>query len=101
LGEYEKRVLRIFGPKSKEVQETGEHYITKNFINFYSSPDVRVIKSRRIGWVGHVLHMRKIRNAYRILVRKPEGKRPLGRPRHIWEYNTGVGRCGLDASGSG
>jgi hypothetical protein len=39
-------------------------------------------------WVGHVAHMEDIKNAYRVLVRKPEWKRPLGRPRHRWEDNT-------------
>jgi hypothetical protein len=51
--------------------------------NLYSSPSiVRMIKSRRMRWAGHVTRMEK-RNAYRILVGKPEGKRPLGRPRHM------------------
>jgi hypothetical protein len=50
--------------------------------NLYSSPSIiRVIKSRRIGWAGHAARMGERRNAYRILVGKPEGKRPLGRPR--------------------
>jgi hypothetical protein len=50
--------------------------------NLYSSPDIiRMIKSRRMRWTGHVARMGIKRNAYRILVRKPEGKRPLGRPR--------------------
>jgi hypothetical protein len=50
--------------------------------NLYSSPNViRMIKSSRMRWAGHVARMGETRNAYRILVRKPEGKRPLGRPR--------------------
>jgi hypothetical protein len=50
--------------------------------NLYSSPSIiRVIKSRRMRWAGHVARMGEKRNAYRILVGKPEGKRPLGRPR--------------------
>jgi hypothetical protein len=48
---------------------------------------IRTIKSRRIGWAGHVAQMREKRNAYRIFVGRPEGKRPLGRPRHQWEDN--------------
>jgi hypothetical protein len=48
---------------------------------------VRVIKSRRIKWAGHVARMREERGVYRILVGKPEGKRPLGRPRRRWEDN--------------
>jgi hypothetical protein len=48
---------------------------------------IRVVKSRRIRWVGDVAFMGEIRNAYKILVRKPEGKSPLGRPKHKWEDN--------------
>jgi hypothetical protein len=48
---------------------------------------VRVLKSRRARWVGHVAHLRERRSVYGILVLKPEGKRPLGRPRHRWEDN--------------
>jgi hypothetical protein len=54
----------------------------------YSSPSiVRVIKARRMRWAGHVAHMGEVRGAYNILVGKPEGRRPLGRPRCIWEDN--------------
>jgi hypothetical protein len=56
--------------------------------NLYSSPSIiRIIKSKRMRWRGHVARMGEKRNAYRILVGKPEGKRPLGRPRCRWEYN--------------
>jgi hypothetical protein len=56
--------------------------------NLYSSPSIiRVMKSRRMRWTGHVARMGEKRNAYRILVGKPEGKRPLGRPRHRWVDN--------------
>jgi hypothetical protein len=48
---------------------------------------IRIIKSRRMKWVGHVALMREKRNAYRLLVGKPEGKRPLGRPRRRWMDN--------------
>jgi hypothetical protein len=48
---------------------------------------VRVIKSRRMRWTGHVERMGEGRGVYRVLVGKPEGKRPLGRPRHRWEDN--------------
>jgi hypothetical protein len=52
----------------------------------YSSPDIiRQIKSRRMRWAGHVASMGEERNVYRVLMGKPEGKRPLGRPRHRWE----------------
>ena len=54
----------------------------------YCSPNiVRVIKSRRMRWVGHVAHMTEERGACRVLVVKPEGKRPLGRPRRRWVDN--------------
>jgi hypothetical protein len=54
----------------------------------YSSPNiVRVIKSRRMRWVGHVARMEEGRDVYRVLVRRPESKRPLGRPRRRWEDN--------------
>jgi hypothetical protein len=54
--------------------------------NFYSSPNIiRQIKSRRMRWAGHVARMREERKVYTVLVRKPEGKRPLGRPRRRWE----------------
>jgi hypothetical protein len=52
----------------------------------YSSPNIiRQIKSRRMRWVGHVAHMEEERNVYQVLMEKPEGKRPLGRPRNRWE----------------
>jgi hypothetical protein len=54
----------------------------------YSSPSIiRMIKSRRMRWAGHVARMREKRNAYRILVGNPEGRRPLGRPRRRWVDN--------------
>jgi hypothetical protein len=57
----------------------------------YSSPNIiRVIKSRRMRWAGHVALMEEVRNAYNILVGKPEGRRPLGRPRCRWEDNIGM-----------
>jgi hypothetical protein len=56
--------------------------------SLYSSPNiVRVIKSRRMSWAGYVARMREGRGVYRVLVGKPEGKRPLGRPRRRWENN--------------
>ena len=54
----------------------------------YSSPIIiRNIKSRRLRWAGHVARMEQFRNAYRVLVGKSEGRRPLGRPRARWEDN--------------
>jgi hypothetical protein len=60
--------------------------------NLYSSPStIRMIKSRRMRWATHVARMRETTNSYRILVGKPEGKRPLGRPRRRWEDNIRMG----------
>jgi hypothetical protein len=82
---FENRVLRkILGPRRDEV--TGErklHYEERR--DLYSSPSItRIIKSKRMRWAGHVARMEDKRNAYRLLVGKPEGKRPLGRPRRRW-----------------
>jgi hypothetical protein len=56
----------------------------------YSSTNIiRQIKSRRMRWVGHVAHMRVERNVYKVLMGKPKGKRPLGRPRCRWEIGWG------------
>jgi hypothetical protein len=52
-----------------------------------SQNNITVIKSRRMRWAGRVARMREMRNAYRILIGKPEAKRPLGRPRRRWEDN--------------
>ena len=73
---------RIFGPKRDKV--TGEWRKLRNeeLNDLYSSPSiVQMIKSRRMSWAGHVAHMGERRGIYRVLVVKPEGKRPLGRPR--------------------
>jgi hypothetical protein len=85
---FENRVLRrIFGLKRDEV--TGEWRKLHNELNnLYSSPNiVRVVKSRRMRWAGHVARMGEGRGVYRVLVGKPEGRRPLGRPRHRWDNN--------------
>jgi hypothetical protein len=74
-------VLSIFGPKRKEDGSWGKLH-NDELHNLYSSPNiVRVIKSRRMRWAGHVARMREGRGVYR----RPEGKRPLGRPRRRWE----------------
>jgi hypothetical protein len=75
----------------------------------YSSPSIiRVIKARRMRWEGHVARMGEVRGAYNILAVKPEGMRPLGRPRRRWEDNIKMdhgkiwfGGCRLDSFGSG
>jgi hypothetical protein len=83
------RVLRrIFGPKRDEVTGEWRKLHNKELHDLYSSPSImRIIKSRRIRWAGHVARMGENRNAYRLLVGKPEGKRPLGRPRRRWVDN--------------
>ena len=79
---------RLFGPKRDEV--TGEWRKLHNgeLKDLYSSPSiVRVVKSRIMRWTGHVARMGEERGVHRVLVGKPEGKRPLGRPRRRWEDN--------------
>jgi hypothetical protein len=86
---FENRVLkRIFGPKRDEVTGEWRKLHNKELRDLYSSPSIiRIIKSRRMRWVGHVARMVGKRNGYRLLVGKPEGKRPLGRPRRRWVDN--------------
>ena len=73
---------RMFGPRRDEVTGEWRRLHNKELNDLYFSPNiVRVIKSRRIWLAGHVARMREERGAYRVLVGKPEGKRPLGRPR--------------------
>ena len=100
---FENRVLRrIFGPGKNEVTGVWRKGHKEKMNDLYTSPNiVQVIKLRRIRWVGHVAHMGERRGVQRVLVRKPEGKRPLGRPRHRWEDNIKmdfqeVGCRGLD-----
>jgi hypothetical protein len=86
---FENRVLRrIFGPKRDEVTGEWRRLHNKELYAFYSSLNITcVIKSRRLRWAGHVARMGERRGAYRALVGKPEGRRPLGRPRRRWEDN--------------
>jgi hypothetical protein len=77
--------------------------------NLYSSPDIiRQLKSKPVRWAGNVARMGEEREVYKVLAGKPEGKRPLGRPRRRWEdgirmdlRETDFGGCGLDSTGSG
>jgi hypothetical protein len=84
---FENRELRrIFVPK-REKDGSWRKLHNDELHSLHSSPNiVRVIKARRM-WAGHVACMRKGRGVYRILVGRPEGKRPLGRPRRRWEDN--------------
>ncbi|KAJ4443586.1 hypothetical protein ANN_05260 [Periplaneta americana] len=86
----ENEVLRkIFGAKGDEVTGEWRKLHNAKLHALYSSPDIiRNIKSRRLRWAGHVARMGEFRNAYRVLVGRPEGKRPLGRLRRRWEDNT-------------
>ena len=83
------RVLRrIFGPKRDEVTMEWRKLHNEKLNKLYSSPNIfRVIKSRRMRWAGHVARMGQRRGVYRVLVGKPEGRRPFGRPRHRLEDN--------------
>jgi hypothetical protein len=106
---FESRVLRgTFGPGRDEV--TGEWRKLHNgeLHILYSSPDIiKQIKSRRMRWAGHVARMGEGRNVYRVLMGRPEGKRPLGRPRRRWEDGIKMDLreiawgCGVDSPGSG
>jgi hypothetical protein len=92
-------VLRIFGPKRDEVTGELRKLHKEEIRDLYSSPNIGwVIKSRRMRWAGHVARMGEERGLYRVLVGKPEGKTPLGKPRCRWENNIKMDlqevRCG-------
>jgi hypothetical protein len=101
---FENRVLRrIFEPRRDEVAGDWRKLPNKELHNLYSLPNIiRMIKTRRMRWVEHITLTREIRNAFRILVGKPEGKRPQGRrrPRRRWVDNIkmDVGEIGWDGS---
>jgi len=79
---------RVFGSKRDEVTGEWRKLHNEELNDLYRSPNiVPVIKSRIIRWAGHVARMGEKRGIYRVLVGKPEGKRPFGRPRHRWEDN--------------
>ena len=107
---FENRVLRrAFGPKRDEVTGEWRKLHNEELNDLYSLPNiVRVVKSRRMRWAGHVARMGEDRRVHRVLVGKLEGKRPLGRPRRRWEDNIKMdlqegwrGSWGLDGVGSG
>jgi len=79
---------RIFGPRSVEVTGEWSRLHNEELNDLYCSPNiVRVIKCRRMRWAGHVARMSDERGVYRVLVGKPEGKRPLGKSRSRWVNN--------------
>jgi len=81
-------VRRIFGPREEEVTGEWRRLNNEELNNLYSSPNiVRVIKSRIMRWAAHVARIGEERVVYRVLVGKPEGRRPLGRPRRRWVDN--------------
>jgi len=76
---------RVFGPKRDEVTGVWRKLHNEELSDLYSLPNiVRVVKSRRMRWAGHVARKGQERGVYRILVGKPEGKRPMGGPRRRW-----------------
>jgi hypothetical protein len=82
----DKQIVQIFGPKRDEATGEWRRLHNEELNDLYSSPNIiRVIKSRRMKWGGHVAHMGEKRSAYRILVGRPEGRRPLGRPTRRWD----------------
>jgi hypothetical protein len=85
---FENRVLRkICGPK-REEDGSWRKLHNNELHSLYSSLNiVRVLKARRMRWAGHVAHMGEGRGVYRVLVGRPKGKSPLGRPRCRWEDN--------------
>jgi hypothetical protein len=97
----ENKVLRrIFGPKRDEVTGGWRKLHNEELRDMYSLPSIiRLIKSRRMRWAGHVARMGEKRNAYRLLVGKPEGKRSLGRPRRRWVDNIKMDLLEIDWGG--
>ena len=78
----------VFGPKRDEVTGEWRKLHNEELRDLNSLPNiVQVVKSRRMRWAGHVARVGEERGVYRVLVGKPEGKRPLGRPRRRWEDN--------------
>jgi hypothetical protein len=85
---FDKNIWRLVGPKRNEVTGEWRKLHNKELHALYSSPNIiQVNKSRRLRWARHVVRMGERRGAYKALVRKPEGRRPLGRPKRTWEDN--------------
>jgi len=82
---FENRVLsRILGSKREEVARGWRRLHNEELHTLYTSPNIRVIKSRRMRWAGHIARMGAMKNKYNILIGKPDRKRPFGRPGHRW-----------------
>jgi hypothetical protein len=98
---FENRVLRrIFGPKSEEDGSWRKLH-NDEIQSLYSSPNiVRMIKSRRMRWAGHVARMGEGRGVYRVLVGRPEGKRLLERPRRRWDDSIKMDLRGIGIDGA-
>ena len=81
------RTLRkLFGPKRDEITEEWRRLHNEELYDFYSFPNIiRVSNSRRMRWAGYMARMEDRRGAYKVLMGRPEGKRPLGRPRRKWK----------------
>jgi hypothetical protein len=91
---------RICGPERDEDGSWRKLH-NDDLHNLYSSPNiVRVIKSRRLRWAGHEARMGEGKDIYRFLVGRPEGNRPLGRPRRRWDDNIKMGlrEMGIDGA---
>jgi len=86
---FQNRVLRrVFWPKRDEVTGEWRKLHNEELSDLYSLANiVRAVKSRRMSWAGHVARMGEGSGVHRVLVRNPEGRRPLGRPRRRWEDN--------------
>jgi len=83
-----RKLRRVFGPKRDEVKGEWRKLYNDELKELYSTPNIlRVVKSRRMKWAGHVARMGEGRVVYSVLLGKPEGKKPLGRPRRRWEEN--------------
>ena len=100
---FENRVLgMIFGPRRDEVTGKWRRLHNEELYALYSSPNIiRVIKSRRLRWAGHVARMGEMWVVYRALVGKPEVRRPPGRPKSRWEDNIKIDLREIDWGGIG